>query len=399
MASLKFHLFIVNFFSQSYKSDKAVRRLMQIPVVVFRKETAPGCSILYVIEHKPSVDYKSLLRWITQLSVPEKSLSGLDKQSLSALCKLASTDKDRSIIKYAVCQAQSLSAKEAQNTYGISSFNKLANKVHTALEEAAEIRLSIQDLAEIEDKALLMSLRIHDNLEEEEEEYEGDPVLHDIEDIDSIFKESEVDQDIEVSEGSNNCMMLHEQGTELLDSNNVDNSLGETPLLGQRHLYNPDSLDKTRYLANPAPSHEVLIGWLRMNDLNWFSFYEELSIYLRSYTSEVLHQILLDFTDFLPSSDLSEEEEKQVEVSRQAFLETQRRLHLNTSDIESDSDNDQDPDWNEVQVSELGKETIEKIQAERVRIKRRAERKAAKEIAENSILKRKVPPSVSRLVR
>lgn len=87
------------------------------------------------------------------------------------------------------------------------------------------------------------------------------------------------------------------------------------------HSYDPDTVDKTSFSANPAPSHEVLLNWLRENDLNWFSFYEEVSQYLRNCSSEVLNQVLLGFTDYLPISDRSEDEERRVEISGLAFLE------------------------------------------------------------------------------
>ena len=52
--------------------------------------------------------------------------------------------------------------------------------------------------------------------------------------------------------------------------------------------------------------------------------------------------VIIDFTDHLPSSDLTIDEEMHVEVSRQAFLEVQRRRSLDGPEIEADSDNDED---------------------------------------------------------
>ena len=233
--------------------------------------------------------------------------------------------------------------------------------------------------------------------------------------IDEVSGESD-EKGTESSYVSNPCTVVEQSANttsqhlmnspdSLLLTNSADSDqtdVGGTPLLSPvgnlGHSYDPDIIDKTTLIANPAPSHDVLLSWLRDSDLNWFEFFEEVSQYLRKYTSEVLNQVILDFTDFLPTSDLSLDEEKRVEVSRQAFLEMQRRRRTDSPDIESDSDNDQDSDWNGVQILDvLGKETLEKIQSERVRIKRRAERKIAKEITEKCILKRKVPPAVSRL--
>lgn len=173
--------------------------------------------------------------------------------------------------------------------------------------------------------------------------------------------------------------------------------LATTPS-GPNNSYDPDAISKTAILANPAPSNDVLLSWLRDHDLNWFAFFEEVSQYLRNYTSEVLNQVILDFTDHLPSSDLTIDEEMHVEVSRQAFLEVQRRRSLDGPEIEADSDNDEDQHWEGVEITDvLGEETLRKIQSERLRIKRRAERKMAEEIAKTCILKRRIPSSASRL--
>lgn len=100
--------------------------------------------------------------------------------------------------------------------------------------------------------------------------------------------------------------------------------------------------------------------------------------------------------DYLPNSDLSMDEERCVEISREAFLELQRRHLIDNQDIQSDSDNDEDPDWSNVEIPNVvGKELQEKVKREKVRIKRRAQRKGSKETTERCILNKKVPPEVS----
>lgn len=51
---------------------------------------------------------------------------------------------------------------------------------------------------------------------------------------------------------------------------------------------------------------------LRENHLNWFSFVMELKLLLNNYSSEVLNQALIDFAHFLSSSDISEEEDREL---------------------------------------------------------------------------------------
>lgn len=54
--------------------------------------------------------------------------------------------------------------------------------------------------------------------------------------------------------------------------------------------------------------------------------------------------------DYLPNSDLSMDEERRMEISREASLELQRRHLIDNQDIQSNSDNDEDPDWSNVEI-------------------------------------------------
>ena len=63
-----------------------------------------------------------------------------------------------------------------------------------------------------------------------------------------------------------------------------------------------------------TPSHEHLLLVLRENKLNWFSFALEMEMTF-THCTEVLDQMLLDFSHYLYESDLSPEEEHLVEQS------------------------------------------------------------------------------------
>ena len=404
-----------------YKSDKAVRRLLQLPVAIFALERYLG-SRLHVTEYCPSVDYKRLVHWINKLIVPEQ-VQGLDKSTLTALCKLASSDKDRTLLKFAACEGAGLTSKQARKVYGIASYKDVSKKVRMALQEAAEIRQSIIELAEIEDKALMRSLRLEDAINEEEEdsvdfEVEAceimptddvcdDGNVEDVEPPDLTHPSENTDtssrkQDPQATVGvattpSGTSNSFDHDAINRTAIVNPASQLATTPS-DPNSSYDPDAISKTKTLTNPAPSNDTLLSWLREHDLNWFTFFEEVRQYLRNYTSEVLNHVILQFTDHLPFSDLTLDEEMRVEVSRQAFLEVQRRRPLDEPEIEADSDNDEDQHWEEVEITDvLGEETLRKIQSERLRIRRRAERRMAKEIAKTCILKRRIPPSASRL--
>ena len=66
-----------------YQSDKAVRRLIQLPVVILKLEH------LFVTELKPDLDYRTLIDWIKKTMPGKEVDSKLDKCTLRSLCELA----------------------------------------------------------------------------------------------------------------------------------------------------------------------------------------------------------------------------------------------------------------------------------------------------------------------
>ncbi len=79
---------------------------MQLPVVVIRLcLNGPGSQKL-VLVNKFVVSRKR--------QVPD-----LSKELLQGLCQLASTEKDRCLIKYVVCHSHSLGSKQSQHLYGV----------------------------------------------------------------------------------------------------------------------------------------------------------------------------------------------------------------------------------------------------------------------------------------
>ena len=116
-------------------------------------------------------------------------------------------------------------------------------------------------------------------------------------------------------------------------------------------------------LVSPLPANEHLLIMLRENSHNWFAFVEELKMMLCNYTPEHLNQALTDFLAFLPSSDLSNEE-NWVDVG-EGLTEKMKSLVVN----------------------------------EKKKQKKRDRRRFLKLMAEKSLLKRKVPKRASKLLK
>lgn len=132
-------------------------------------------------------------------------------------------------------------------------------------------------------------------------------------------------------------------GVSMMDSrlppshSDVDDTHSQTavPIKQNEHatatIIDPDvGLQKKQNITlMDAPSFEHLLYILREVKLNWFALAGELKITLGHFTPEALSQLLLDFTDWLPHSNLKTDEEVLVEQSRQAFLEAERQRIIN----------------------------------------------------------------------
>ena len=311
----------------------------------------------------------------------------LDKQTLKSQCELASTESDRKLMQSVATWG--MSAKQARKTYGIDDHSSKTRQVQEATARAEDIRQSTMELAQLEETALLQSLGISDvNSSESDTDGSGN---------ESEYLESGSDCEDSICESGDetNCIVPK-------DKVENDLHLPQPSNIPDEIRFDPDSSSKyVAAVANPAPSNETLLSWLRENKLNWFSFFHELQEYLKHYNVEVLNQVLLEFTEYLSVSDLSEEEEQLVEMSRQAFLEFMRRQPLSIEDEEVFSESDteiQTPCIKEMQ-SLTDQEGKEAIQAVRHAIKQRAKRIIAKQVASQSILKRKIPQRASRIIK
>lgn len=266
----------------------------------------PGSQRLFVTENKPYVDFSLFVSWFPKVIPTDQIKKGVTRDQLQAICSLASSEKDRKLIRFAACKAQGLSNKKARKEYGIHCLGKLNEEVEDALSQAEELRKAINTLVNVEEKATLQALGI--NVEDSEcsdEESEGECIMQE-----SSGDENEDDGLMEASKVQRKTDSLPRSRAAVCE---------QVP-----GLPDPDTLLKRQSLVSPIPSVETLVSILRENNLNWFTFVGELQLLLVNYMPEVLHQALVDFARNLPNTDLTDEEEQKVEQSRQAFLAMQR---------------------------------------------------------------------------
>ena len=232
----------------------------------------------------------------------EKSVKHMSKETLKSLCELASTESDRRLIQSAATWG--LSGKQANKKYGIDNNTLKINQVKEAIVNAQETHDEIIKLVQLQETALLRSMGIEDSVSDTES-------FEDESDLESVI---ESDSDENDSHSKSSVSTVHGESKAADEGQSSNHSTGNT-------RFNPDDLSKdVAGVVNPAPPNETLLSWLRDNSLNWFSFFD-VAQYLKFYSPEVLHQVLLDVTYYLSTGncDLTEEEERAVEVSRQAF--------------------------------------------------------------------------------
>ena len=108
-----------------------------------------------MIEQHTGVDYIKYVELIKSASGAidtSCSSNSLNKEKLKALCELASSEKDRKLIKYAMCA--DFSEKKAKK-YGLSDWNRQKDEIESSIERNKEIREAVNELAFLEEKTIL----------------------------------------------------------------------------------------------------------------------------------------------------------------------------------------------------------------------------------------------------
>ena len=396
------------FSSNRYHSEKAVRKLMQLPVAVFELEIqGKGSQRLFVTELNPGVDYLKFSKVVQQFLVLRNMQArkaevniNMPRESLSLLCNLASSDADRLLIKFTACKSMGLSAKAARALYGFENFHSQEEKIMDAIETTHTLRKTIAELAKAESTASLKALGISvpdepgsesDNMEESEisvlENHYVEELSEYEDSADEITTENSRNKSCEAPLESSNEQAVHI----------VPHHVNSAPT-------DPDAINKNEEANQSiqfAPSLDHMLLILRENKLNWFAFVAELRNVIRGYTPEALNQLLADFAFYLSCSDVTVEEEKVIEESRQAYLETERIRYTaeESEDIGSDEESDiiNPDDW--LSITGLDSEAAKEMIVKQRKIhKRKIQARASKAATEARLLQRKLPNRVSNIL-
>lgn len=140
-------------FSGAYKSDKAIRRIVQLPVAVFRANEK-----LFVTEYTSNMNYEKFTKFYSLLVPETVMLKGISKESLKILCDLASSEKDKKLIR--VAATAHLSAKKARKELGINDLAMERKVVSEAIEEFQDIRDAVDEVVRVKEKLSLQEVGI-----------------------------------------------------------------------------------------------------------------------------------------------------------------------------------------------------------------------------------------------
>lgn len=272
--------------SLKYQSDKAIRKLMQLPVAIFKLQLhGPGSKKLYICESREMVDYKAFSRVCqTVLSSTQKQEKGLTKEALDVLCCLASTESDRRLIKYSVCKSLGLSAKSARKHFGFNDFHKKEEDILRAVEQAQAIRQAVMQLASVKNKSVLSSLG-YDVPDDSDASNSEDNDFDDEDCDEGQFPRDVSDaEDLEQPDASS-CItgVLIRNESPPNEASQSQQACDQPVMLGCSSCVSVGPV-----LINSIPSMEHMLFMLRLNELNWFAFVGELKMLLPSLPPELL---------------------------------------------------------------------------------------------------------------
>ena len=147
--------------SLTYKADIARQKVLQMPLVCIRFGTPKdGTSAWFLFEYIEGVNYNKFACFAEALVQRVHSQPTIDKTEVKAILKLAQSDRERELIRYSIFKASGLSSTATRRTFGFEKMSDRSKLVESALEEARCVREAVEDLARVQDEALLRSVGI-----------------------------------------------------------------------------------------------------------------------------------------------------------------------------------------------------------------------------------------------
>ena len=139
-----------------YTAEHARRKLLQMPLVSINiGEQNSGKSFAILMEKYPDTDYLKISRIFNGLVLQQSSDNStpLEKSVVKLLLNIAKSDSERKCLRFAIYRASGMSATQARKRYGFENMSE----IEEAIKNTQTVHEAITDLANIEEKALLLS--------------------------------------------------------------------------------------------------------------------------------------------------------------------------------------------------------------------------------------------------
>ena len=382
---------------QTYKSTHAKRKLLQIPLAAI-KIPAEDCGgkIVYLVDKNANfATAKGLLKLLHAQS--HSNAPRLTKETVKDLFQLSESESERERLTYAISKASGLSTTKLRTLYGFENLKNRQKNVDLAIATAKEIRESIEFIAHIKEKAVLRSFGV--TVESDSDDaYESEESCSDSE----YTSETDVR---ETCSDSNQDSLLPTR--ELATGTSYNNEMRDSRGKNAHESSLPEDPNTYKHVSGLGVTYlntHQLLDILQECKLNWYCFSEVLEEKLSQHQEEhLLDQVLFDFSSQVQYLDLSVQQRKLIEQSRQSFRTDQRlkNLELNSNDdlICSESEEEQDAE-SLSGVTDILQPAAKRALQKRVKsVRLKARRKALKEITEMRLLKRKRSKRLGRILR
>ena len=324
--------FLEAFPSVKYVQQHSRRRLLPMPLACVRIDYRPGQSECFLIEHNEAVDYRNFAEILRNL-IPRTATTSVDRGVVKSMLGLCQTDRERELLRCAVVKSAGLSATQARKQLGFGSMSQRMTRLNEVIKHAEYIRGSVEKLASIKERAVLRSLGINCNSND----------------------------DTSGSSSDDDC----DEAVEMLDVSDGYDSFTSLE-------------DRTTFVTNC--------------EFNWFEVSERTQRVHGDRSTEVLQKLV----DSIDQLKISTKEKEKIKISREAFIldeqaseNLHRHVNVLNGDIVTDSDEDDDPDLIQGAKTPVDLSLREVVLRKRKSIKRRMQRLKAKRVTEQNFLRRR----------
>ena len=175
--------------TQTYKTDIAIQRFLQMPLVCIKPKER---QTWFLVEFVEGTKYMKFVLFVDALV--SKKAAPVSKGEVRSLLEIAQSNREHELVRYSIFKASGISYTAARKTYGFQDMRDRETRIKTSVREAREICEAIDDLAKTEDDALLSSMGIDVELSESDADSdttdnESSPILdHDLPDTSALVE-------------------------------------------------------------------------------------------------------------------------------------------------------------------------------------------------------------------